>query len=242
MACNPPYCNGTGSYCGCNCNCCPPDGCCTKVTLTFECGTSYSIWEGGNPNEGCECNPEVYLGDLGMWAGLKLAEGHIGVPFPNFNSENEGDDEFVWSLQGCSIPCETVKVHVTTSGCCLQLSGDDNDWLKTIVAVGGGTVTAVFDDGSTQGTPYTPCGVQMTFVNGAQGSYVVANPGICEDIDVDISPGMACCVCCLVKTECANALFAPIIFRQKNIQAGTNKNYLNKKNLLERVRNLRRRK
>jgi hypothetical protein len=231
MACTPPLCNGTGSWCGCNCQCCPPPGCCTGVTQTWECGTTSGAWEGPPPNNGCDCIDQT-ASQL-MWAGLNLAEGEIEIPFPNFNfgmvqDEPEEDGGFVWALQGCSIPCASVSVSISTTGCCLQVSGN------SITVVGSGTVSA------SAGSGPGDCGAITVYVNGSPGSAALNN---CDGVTISLSPANgACCSCCLVNTTCSGTLFAPIILRQQNIQAGTNKVYLNKRNLLERIRNLRRRK
>jgi hypothetical protein len=169
-----------------------------------------------------------------MWAGLNLAEGEIEIPFPNFNfgmvqdEEAEEDGGFVWALQGCSIPCASVSVSISTTGCCLQVSGN------SITVVGSGTVSA------SAGSGPGDCGAITVYVNGSPGSAALSN---CDGVTISLSPeNGTCCSCCLVNTTCSGTLFAPIILRQQNIQAGTNKVYLNKRNLLERIRTLRRRK
>jgi len=229
MTCTPPFCNGTGSWCGCNCNCCPPAGCCTGVTQTWECGTADSLWEGPPPNNGCDC---LNLEETGLlWSGLNLAEGEIEIPFPSFspNIEEENEDNgFVWALAGCSIPCGSVSVSISTTGCCLKVSG------STITVVGSGTVSA------SAGSGPADCGAITVYVNGFQGS---ANLGNCTVVTITLSvANSSCCNCCLINTTCTGTLFAPIILRQQNIQTGTSKIYLNKRNLLERVQALRRRK
>jgi len=234
MPCTPPLCNGTGSWCGCNCQCCPPAGCCTGVNQTWECGTSDAAWEGGTPNNGCACIN--YTASSLLWSGLNLAEAELGIPFPNFNfgmldEEIESlaeEDGFVWALQGCSIPCATVSVSISTDGCCLQVSGD------SITVVGSGTVSA------SAGSGPGDCGAITVYVNGSPGSAYLNN---CDGVTISLSPeNGTCCGCCLVQTTCSGTLFAPIILRQNNIQTGTTKIYLNKKNLVDRINKLRRRK
>ena len=53
MACNPPYCNATGGWCGCNCGCCPPCPCYTSFTWTT------TIPQLVNP--GCSGGPSIVL-------------------------------------------------------------------------------------------------------------------------------------------------------------------------------------
>jgi hypothetical protein len=219
MACTPPLCNGTGSWCGCNCQCCPPLGCCTEVIQTWECGTSSTTWEGGIPNEGCDCF------QLNLHS--NLIENENEIPFPNF-TELEEDEGFVWALQGCSIPCAAVSVTITTDGCCLQVSGNN------IIVVGSGTISAIATGGP------IGCGNIAISVNGLPNSAYLNN---CDNVLIGLVAGSPnCCECCLVSTTCTSTLFAPIVTRQQNIQSGTNKIYLNKKNLVQRINNLRRNK
>ena len=223
MACTPPLCNGTGGWCGCNCNCCPPSGCCTTVTQEFKCGTPYADYE-GTPNDGCQCTTAPF------WAGLQLAEGELSIPMPNFSFDAEDEDEFVWALtNGCSIPCATVSVTISTTGCCLQVVG------STITVVGSGTVSA---SGGTGGP--ASCGTITVNVNGTPGSAVLNN---CDTVTITLTSAESCCTCCLISTACNSPMgFAPVFLRKTSIDQGTTKNYLNKAALLERMKKLNRRK
>ena len=226
MACTPPLCNGTGSWCGCNCKCCPPPGCCTSVTQTWQCGTNTSIWDGGIPNDGCTCIPTT----TPLWSGLNIAES-LDIPMPNFNygmeiDEDDNENGFVWALVGCSIPCATVTVTISTSGCCLQVSGN------SITVVGSGTVSASVGSGPSD------CGALTAYVNGSPDSAYLTD---CSGVSISITPtNETCCSCCLISTSCSATLFAPIMYRKNLIQQGTNKVYLNKQNLIDRIQKLRR--
>ena len=194
MACTPPLCNGTGGWCGCNCQCCPPVGCCTQVNQTWECGTGTGAWEGPPPNNGCDCTPVT----APLWSGLNLTEG-LDIPMPNFNygMATDEDNGFVWALVGCSVPCATVSVTITTSGCCLQVSGN------SITVVGSGTISASVGIGPGD------CGPLTAYVNGSPGSaYLTDCTGV--SITLGVTNG-ACCSCCLISTSCGATLFAPRI-------------------------------
>lgn len=180
MACVPPYSLGTGVGCGCNCKCCPPDPCYTSWTYTYLCGTSSSSWTTPPPpNTGCVCEsvPPTFRAP-----GLDIA-------FPEFDYpsmlKNEGGFVFALNDTGppsCSIPCVTVTITVTTSGCCLY--GSD----FSFGAVGAGTVSVTTSGG--------PCGSFEVSINGS-GNSVTVDDG--ESISISITtPAAECCSCCLV--------------------------------------------
>lgn len=223
MACTPPLCYGTGGWCGCNCQCCPPSGCCTSVTQQFQCGTPSADYE-GSPNDGCTCSTSSPF-----WAGLNLAEGELSIPMPNFSFDAEDEDEFVWALtNGCSIPCATVSVTITTTGCCLKVSGN------SITVVGSGTVSA-----SASGGGPAACGTLTANVNGTPNSAALNN---CDAVTITLTSAETCCSCCVVSTTCTPMLFSPVMIRKTSINEGTTKSYLNKAALIERMQKLRRRK
>lgn len=133
MACVPPYCHGTGDWCGCNCRCCPPP-CCDLIRLTYHCGSHTSGCGLGEESFECVCDGPV-LGGF-----TELAE------FPTFDQEaflfSLKDNELAAQLFGgpssvpCSVPCQPIYVDLITDGCCLEILGG------TIYAVGSGIVSA----------------------------------------------------------------------------------------------------
>jgi len=243
MACNPPYCLGSGSYCGCNCNCCPPCPCYTSWTYVYLCGTSSSAYPAG-----CDCGPipeeEV------LFRAPKL-----DVEFPDFEYPSylfkKPEDEYVFAqleeicideeanvipcppgpdITTCSIPCTTVTITLTTSGCCLYGSG------FSFTAIGAGTV-------SLSGCGPACEGNFSCSINGGGTSVSVAD---CGSVGVSITPpSNPCCSCCLVSStgsllgECSgSASFAA--FKQRSASGGQ-KTYISKQKLLEKIRRTRRR-
>jgi len=228
MACNPPYCLGTGSYCGCNCKCCPPCPCYTSWTYVYLCGTSSSVYP-----PGCDCAP------IAVPAPLRAPE--LDVDFPDFDYQAylfdiEDSDGYVYaqattgsvpdtSVPTCSIPCSTITITLSTSGCCLYGSG------FSFTAIGAGTVS-LSGCSDACGAPFG-CSI-----NGGGTSVSV---GDCGGVGVSITPPSAhCCSCCLVSStgsllgECSgSASFAA--FKQRSVRTGVQKTYISKQKLLERI-------
>ncbi|RTK93309.1 MAG: hypothetical protein EKK64_10390 [Neisseriaceae bacterium] len=175
--CTPPYCLGTGGFCDCNCNCCPPDPCYDAWNYVFHCGTPIASWE-GPINQGCDCPP----------SGLGLTSNSLGINFPKFDTK-----EFEFSLKEdtvsaltsvCSIPCESTTVRITTSGCCLYFID-----IFHFKAVGAGIITANF--------PVVCDSNFQILVNNVDisGGLSVAD---CTDLYITIiPPANECCSCCL---------------------------------------------
>jgi len=243
---------GTGSYCGCNCKCCPPCPCYTSWTYVYLCGTSSSIYP-----PGCDCTPIVSPPNNEAFRAPSL-----DVEFPDFEYPsymfNEGgyvfaqNDELtpvcideegnvipcppgssipVTSVPSCSIPCTTVTITLSTSGCCLYGSG------FSFTAIGAGTV-------SLSGCGNACSGSFSCSINGGGTSVSV---GDCGGVGVSITPPSAyCCSCCLVSStgsllgQCSgSASFAA--FKQRSVVTGNQKTYLSKQKLLEKINKSKRR-
>jgi hypothetical protein len=211
-ACVPPFSRGVGGWCGCNCKCCPPP-CCSVITVKFECGTPFNQWGGPDPDLGCTCATQTPL----------LARNvpkPIEMPTFSFEPIISEDEQFVFALGGgssvpgsCTVPCSTITLTLTTTGCCLELTSDNN-----VYTVGAGTVTATL---STQGgcTPLTP------LVNGTPNSvYLSDGVLVTADIQVGTAPPANCCLCCQVSQyKCAtpfNMAMSQILYRQRAIRRG----------------------
>ena len=233
MTCTPPLCHGTGGWCGCNCNCCPPNPCYTSWTYIYLCGTDTGSWDGPPPNAGCDC-ANITISPIGN---SPFRAPALSVDFPEFEYpkilEEKGyvfgleeipniSSGYVFALdtQSCSIPCETVTVTLSFTGCCMYGSDFSFD------AVGSGTVSISCDSSSV-------CGPFSCSVNGSSSAYV----SNCDPISVSIVPTVeSCCGCCLVSSK-GNLLsthFA-LAYKHRNVTTGIQKHYINKQAILNRI-------
>lgn len=224
MACTPPYCLGTGDYCGCNCKCCPPNPCYTSWTYIYLCGSSISEYPAG-----CDCTPITSV------PAMKNPGPSLGVDFPDFDfpefkdaEENGTEKKFTFSVGGggCSIPCSTTVITLTTTGCCLYGSG------FSFIAVGAGTVTL------------SGCGeaCEGQFVCSINGQGTSVNVADCDPVSVSISPpSSSCCSCCLVSSS--GTLLNPgaaLAYSTRDVSTGRRKNFINTRNLIEKMRKAKR--
>lgn len=242
MGCSGPFKYGvTGdSVCGCSCpesKCCPP-ACCNSVTLTYEIGTSYETIPSGckfdTPSPMVEPRG-IRLHDEIDWD--SHFSGKKNIPFPKFSQETQkemfGDDDFVFSLgSSCSIPCATIDVILTTSGCCLEVLGAG--LAATVRAVGDGTISASYMSAN--------CNF-MVLVNGTKDAAKL-NDGDVVNITIQpISPNSECCQSSLINIACTSAhnyARRNLLYRINSVEKG-NKTYLNKQKLAEKIRRLKRR-
>lgn len=218
-ACVPPYCLGTGGWCGCNCKCCPPSPCYATYTYVYDCGTLESEWyTGGGPNFGCPCPPFV-----------PFRAPTMPIEFPDFNYRLLQEDEsgFVFAQSSsdpaCIIPCAAHNIVLNTTGCCLYGSG------FSFTAVGSGTVTL-------SPCPNTPCGTFTCDINGGGASVSVSD---CDVVDVTITPPSAnCCDCCLTGIFKMNkkAFTSSKFFTQRDTTTGKNRNFLNRQAIVDRIK------
>jgi hypothetical protein len=190
-SCQPPYCFGTGDYCGCSCNCCPPCPCYTTIVLTYQCGSPKLVYESG-----CECI--TIDTDPDNPPGSPFAAKVPEFPdFPDFNQSYE--DEFVFEALDapspfCSIPCATYTITITTSGCCMYGSIDSftGSGPITLTSIGSGTVCV-------SGPTNTNCGQFIISVN---GEYPCAEISDCGQVEIKIDPPQSlCCECCLINKQ-----------------------------------------
>lgn len=192
MACTPPLCNGTGGWCGCNCECCPPDPCYSSVDFIFECGSADDLFPAdGYPfSDGCDCIAVTFAYSV---------NARKPQPMPTFSQDEikiQTDDGFVFALADCSIPCQTpVTVSVTTDGCCFQVSGTGVG--SSVTVVGAGNLTA-------SGGPSGDCAGTVN-INGSPSPVAAAD---CDGVSVSISPSDACCTCCLIDIQAGAPAFA----------------------------------
>ncbi len=177
--CQPPYCHGTGGFCGCNCKCCPPP-CCPVIAVYFDCGSTQS------PDNPQGCPPSVSL-----WEDLPL---ELPLPQDDLPDFFKGpifseDRKFTLGLGSipCSIPCQTICVEIRCGGfdlpcCCLELLDG------RIFSVGNGYVTA------NELTVEVPgCGTADVLINGLMPPVFVSD---CEEIIVTLQlRDQTCCHC-----------------------------------------------
>lgn len=185
--CVPPYCHGTGGFCGCNCRCCPPP-CCPVIAVYFDCG---ALRTQDNP---AGCDPPTSFAET-AWSNLEL---EFPAPeLPDFSDKPifSADGSFTLGCGSvpCSIPCRTVCVELKCGGfglpcCCLELLGGK------IFSVGNGYVTAptTIDMGG-------GCGIGTVLINGSPPPVFVND---CEEITVEliteiftIDSGSCPCIC-----------------------------------------------
>lgn len=198
--CNPPFCMGTGGCGSCNCKCCPPDPCYTKWTYKYYCGTTSDDWDTNivPSNSGCVCPSPA----------LPFVAPSLGIEFPDFNYTDfaqefkfnleetptaEEAEVYALLLAGCSIPCRTITIEITTSGCCLYKTGSSDTAFK---AVGAGTVSASITGGENSGTHGESCsGAFQVTINGTPDSASVSD---CDTVTISITPPspITCCSCC----------------------------------------------
>lgn len=168
MACNPPFCHGSGGWCDCSCGCCPPDDCGT-ITIAFKCGTPSDIYPSG-----CVCATP-----------FRMRNTKKPIYFPKFTQEKitSENGEFVFA-QSCSVPCTDTTVTLTTTGCCLELLGG------VIYAIGAGTITAT----ASPSTGSDSCGTLTPKINGTPNTLDVAD---CTILTITMSgEDEDCCPCC----------------------------------------------
>lgn len=216
---------GSGSYCGCNCKCCPPCPCYTSWTYVYVCGS---------PSYGC-CTGPVATFNSPSLPDLDVEFPEFEYPSYMFNIGGDTGEVFaqntappVMDYTTCSIPCSTITITLTTSGCCLFGSG------FSFTAIGAGTVSLSGCGSACNGTFYCS-------INGGGPS---VNVDDCGGVGVSITPPSSyCCSCCLISSygtllgQCAGvAPYRSFAFQQRSVTTGMKKTYLNKENILERIK------
>lgn len=187
--CQPPFCHGTGGFCGCNCKCCPPP-CCPCIMVYFQCCPPSTLALAVSPGE--------FDAPATTWDNLPL---EIPIPeLPDFNSKPifsiDGRFTLGFGSVPSTCPCETICVEIKCGGnmmpcCCLELLNG------IIYSVGNGYVTAPT-------TVIIPgCGVATVYINGLPPPVFVND---CEEIIVTLVVNSPCCA-----TECqqVNAVCTP---------------------------------
>lgn len=185
--CQPPYRNGTGGFCGCNCKCCPPK-CCAKISVYFRCGAPQS-----------DANPSGCVFTTPSCTPVGMAEPPLTFPdLPEFNFDPILSEDNNFTLGGgslfCSVPCQTICVEIKCGGitpcCCLQLKNGK------ILAVGNGYVTSP----TTASVP--GCQDANVYINGFPPP-VFINDG--DEVVVTLVTNDTFCCCC----EQINAVCGP---------------------------------
>ncbi len=198
--CQGPFCHGTGGWCGCDCNCCPPP-CCPAISVYFDCGTprSSTFPLGCGSSSGTSGTAQ---GFAALWPELQLPGPPQEMPEFGTNPVLSMTGQFAFgSTRGnCSVPCETLCVTVQPGGvtpiCCIELLRDTNG-NKVMVAVGNGYVT-----GPTQiidNRTGSNCSTIQVKINGAVAPVWVND---CDVIRVTLEPG-DCCTCTQLDMRCA---------------------------------------
>lgn len=174
------------------CKTCPPDNCCDEIHINFDCGSSKNCEP--EYEAGCDCPPVALMPDIDELTLADMQSDAIVAfeddlpPPPTFDFESEvypnWSDTVFAQENGCgSIPCTSIQVTLTTSGCCLELSGN------TIYAVGAGDISAKIDPSS-----YDDCGEFTVLVNGNSPPYFAMDG---EEISVTLQPSNTDeCGCC----------------------------------------------
>lgn len=164
-------------------NVCPPEGCCDKVRVDYECGC------------GCECSHRGF-----NFGGLKFKKKRGRSRIPTFSKKTLAANGFTFadgtvptgssssSSSSSSSPCvcSPFSVEITTDGCCLYLGPEG------IEAVGPGTVTAAI------GAVPIGCEVQV-LLNGQPVAAAAVADG--ELVAVEVRTGEGC-ECCEVQRDC----------------------------------------
>lgn len=233
--CIGPYALGTGDYCGCSCNCCPPCPCYSSWTYIYQCGSPRINWYFG-----CECTP--YPSSIDFFA------PNIGISdfpdFPDFNQDSSFEFKALDVLPEpcetcppsppyCSIPCVVYTITITTSGCCLFGDGIN------FVAIGAGEV-CISD------APSTVCdGNSFTVTVNGSPSCVYVNDGDSVTVSI-IPPSSSCCSCCLISSEgtllpdCQVQALKKALILNRRSTSGVRSLFVNKKRLIEKVKKMRR--
>lgn len=210
---------------------CPPEDCCKVITINYQCGSTVQQY----PPSGCPC---VYNGI--NFHGILYKKKNNLPPMPSFDLENKTYSDSIFSLYDCSIPCNEIVVTITTSGCCLYMSG------QSIYAVGPGTVTASLSTGSSAETPTetpteTPspgsdCGNLLLTINGVEGNSVYVQDG--ESISISLIPQNSdCCQCCEVSRSCGTtSLWAMKQINNKKFLVLNKENFIRKLNILRSIK------
>lgn len=233
---------GTGGCGSCNCKCCPPDPCYTSWTYKYYCGTKDTDWDTNlvPSNAGCVCPSPA----------LPFVAPSLGIEFPDFSYEEfkkgftfnvdeiEQEQAEVYALLvvGCSIPCATVRITITTTGCCLYKNGSGDTSFK---AIGAGTVSAEITGGSSPHGKSCDMDFEVT-INGTPDTATVTD---CQDVSIVITPPttITCCSCCKFESsgvKLGSSGGGPALFRRATGD-GRSKLLLNqaalKNNLIQRM-------
>lgn len=209
---------GTGWSSCCDNVCPPPICCCGSVGYQFDCGGFGSGPVACVPVEisnicppPCDpsTDPPVPSGDPPSFEppsadpsaieffddslSGQLSYGLEDLPgIPDFTSSyKSSNDDFVFALDSCSVPCTAVSVSVSFSGCCLYVDGCN------VTTVGSGTLT--WNIPSIAG-----CTLTVTVNGDSSGSLDVPDG---TSVTVSVSgDGSACCECQLKsQTSCGIA-------------------------------------
>lgn len=215
-----------------------PGGCIDHYTLE-ECSFEGSTWTegavcGSQGSQGCPQGPQgrcVY-GPKGEYCVIstQCECSEYGIGYQHTWTEGETCQ----GPQGCSIPCITKTITLTTGGCCLFGGG------FSFTAIGAGTVSlSGCDNLGSQGE--CSDGEIGCSINGSGTSAYVHDCGN-VGVSIQLPDGDECCSCCLISsygTPLSSPSFA--IYKQRSLKTGVQKTYINKKKLLERISKTRRR-
>jgi hypothetical protein len=209
MACTPPFCLGTGGWCGCNCGCCPPCPVYTEITTKWWCGSSPI--EVGDP-----CNN-------GLPGVIIICDAPLPPPLRNPTNIEIPDlpDSSVESLQAGNLKVEVHRksgpprgFKKTPEEAAVLRSQADFECDPFLGPAGPYTVSFAFDGcglagsypnftavGSglmTMSTASTICGPLVGLANGFSSSIELED---CDSVVISFnSPQEVCCNCCLVLT------------------------------------------
>lgn len=214
MACEPPFCLGTGGWCGCNCGCCPPCNVITEITYKEFCGNA-ALGEEYTPPcyveyvpycipdvvaeclyvdyEGCDCGTATWdCNTSGDWTIVTNNCSESCVPVKPSGS---CDTPVTTNCKCQATASNDYDIKITFDGCGLYPRYPCTDTISvkcfTFTAVGNGTITVDPDI-----TIYCENGQESTIgyrVNGVTSLSV----NDCDEVTVTrVWEGSICCPCC----------------------------------------------
>lgn len=218
-----------GCFSGCCKKTCPPPNCCPTVTIKYECGSPRQF----DFPQGC-------AGTAAIAASTSNIEVNYEVPNPLLENEEDDlptfkqhsvldpDNDVVFALAACSIPCVdvTVTLSIVSGACCFDVVGN------SIFMVGSGVITASVSPASDSPIRGSGCGLFNVTINGSNPPVSVSDgSGVGVSVSAPFSNPPGCCPCNQqsVTNPCASSLY---------VLKG-NKVTLNKTEILRQVNHIR---
>lgn len=233
MSCNlTANCDGSGPgscFAGCCDVSCPPEGLCDYIQIQYRAGSN-------TPGYPCSCPPSFVTNFFGFIKKTftkksiipKIKESEITdnllgkvnlPPMPSFELKEKENSNFIFA-QGCSVPCASITVTITTSNSCgISLSGSVGG-SKCCCSHGEGKVYASIGGGGA-------CKASLSWT-----SQSVSNGGSVGFPSVNL--GNSCCGL----WECKRICGSNTSLWNKNVKGNKLKITLNKKEFIKRINKL----